>query len=89
MKISCHKMLPIELNSERFVLKPYRKEDEDSYLEIAMDSVSITFMGGITGLETDERNLFRKIFDLYDRDQERIFWIWGIYKYDTLYGHLE
>jgi len=80
---------PPEFKTNRLIIKPYKPADEDRYVEIALDEVSTRFMGGSTGIEADERKLFRKIFDVYKQDNERWFWIWGIYKDDLLCGHLE
>ncbi len=82
-------MRPQKLITKRLTLKPYRPEDEDKFVEIVMDKISIQFMGGATGIEEEERKLFRKIAEIYEKNEERIFWIWGIYKKDQLCGHLE
>ncbi len=82
-------MIPIELKSERYSIRPYHKRDENSYLEMVLDSVSIEFMGGGTGIESEEREVFKKIFEIYKDNNQRIFWIWGIYEKSTLIGHLE
>jgi len=82
-------MIPIELKSERFIIRPYNRSDEDRYIEMVLDEISNEFMGGATGIESKEREVFKKIFSVYENENERIFWIWGIYKDDILYGHLE
>jgi len=82
-------MLPPILKTERLILKPYSINDEDRYVEIALDAISAQFMGGSTSNETEERKLFKKVFEVYQRSDERWFWIWGIYKDDLLCAHLE
>jgi len=70
-------------------LKAYNKRDEDRFVEIALDKMSTRFMGGSTGIDAEERKVFKKIFEVYQRNDKRWFWIWGIYKNDLLCGHLE
>ncbi|TPN82872.1 GNAT family N-acetyltransferase [Aquimarina algicola] len=82
-------MLPPEFQTDFFSLKPYALENEDKYIEIVLDEFSIQYMGGSSGIEDDERKLFKKIFQIYNRNDERWFWIWGIYKNELLCGHLE
>lgn len=82
-------MIPPELISNRFLLRPYNPSDEDRYVEMACDDVTIKYMGGANGSESEERELFKKIFDIYTANNTRIFWIWGIYKDGVLSGHLE
>jgi len=87
--MTSEKMYPPELHTYRFILKPYETQDEDRFIEIVLDEISIQFMGGSTGNEVEERKLFKKIFEVYKRKDNRWFWIWGIYKNDLLCGHLE
>ena len=82
-------MFPIELKSSRFTIRPYCRTDEDRFIEMVMDGVSTEFMGGATGVESEEREVFRKIFQIYDETIGKPFWIWGIYNGDALFGHLE
>jgi len=82
-------MLPPKFQTTFFTLKPYLPENEDRYLEIALDKVSLQYMGGATGIEEEERKLFKKIFQLYKTSKKRWFWIWGIYSNEELCGHLE
>jgi len=82
-------MIPIELHTERFTIRPYHKSDEHRYLEMVLDDISIEFMGGTKGIESEEKEIFKKIFNIYELQNDRIFWIWGIYKEDVLCGHLE
>jgi len=82
-------MLPPTLKTDQYTLKPYVSEDEERFIEMALDPMSIQFMGGATGNEVEERKLFKKIFEVYKRKDERWFWLWGIYKGDLLCGHLE
>lgn len=82
-------MQPPTLNTDRYVLKPYSLEDEDRFIEIAVDELSIQFMGGSTGNEAEERKLFKKILDIYNKNVGKWFWLWGIYKNNLLCGHLE
>jgi len=82
-------MTPPILQTKRFVLKPYLTKDEDRYVEMALDEVSIAFMGGDRDKEEEERALFKKIFGIYQAEGPRVFWIWGIYENEVLFGHLE
>lgn len=82
-------MLPPTLKTKKYTLKAYSKEDEDRFVEIALDKVSTHFMGGSIGIEAEERKMFHKIFEIYQRDEKRWFWLWGIYRYDILCGHIE
>jgi len=82
-------MYPPTLKTNQFTLKSYSIEDENRFIEIALDPVSTQFMGGATGNEVKERKLFKKIFEIYKSSNERWFWLWGIYKDDLLCGHLE
>ena len=83
------KMYPPELKTQRFSLTPYSPQDEDRFVEMALDEASIRFMGGASGNELEERMLFKKILEMYKTENERWFWIWGIYKKNLLAGHLE
>lgn len=82
-------MKPEKLSTARFTLKPYLKKHEDRWVEMAMDPVSTKFMGGSTGDEEEERTMFRRIFELYKKQDSRVFWIWGVYEGANLLGHLE
>lgn len=82
-------MLPPTFTTKNLTVKPYEQEDEDAFVEMGMDDQSVRFMGGAQGNEQEERDLFRKIFTIYKSNEARWFWIWGIYKDQTLYGHLE
>lgn len=83
-------MRPPELHSDRLILKAYAEADEDRFVEMALDPVSIAFMGNSSGNPEAERKLFRSIAELYERQDDRWFWIWGAYdRRDTLIGHVE
>ena len=82
-------MKPPILKSKRFVLKPYEKTDEERFVEMALDALSVQFMGGANGIEAEERVLFAKCLELYNREMERWFWVWGVYEQDRLCAHLE
>lgn len=82
-------MLPPEYKIDQVTLKPYVAEDVDRYLEMVLDATSIRFMGGASGDEVEEREVFKKIFHIYQRSETRWFWIWGIYQDQKLCGHLE
>jgi RimJ/RimL family protein N-acetyltransferase len=82
-------MLPPVITTERLILKPYETSDEDIFVEIALDKDAQQFMGGVTPDEAEERRLFRKIFDIYNSNDPRWFWIWGIYEDNKLCGHFE
>ncbi|MEM8892144.1 MAG: GNAT family N-acetyltransferase, partial [Bacteroidota bacterium] len=80
---------PPILKTNRFTLMPYRQEDEDRFVEIALDETSTQFMGGATGNEEEERALFKQVLELYKKKDQRWFWVWGIYEEDLLCGHIE
>ncbi len=82
-------MYPPKLETKSFALKPYSPEDEDRFIEMSLDPTSVRFMGGASGNECEERKVFKKIFEIYKKEDDRWFWIWGIYKSDVLCGHLE
>lgn len=82
-------MLPPVLKTHRYILSPYRKEDEARYLEMVLDDEVIRFMGGVTGNAEEEKGRFKKIFDIYEQDNKKWFWIWGIYRNGILCAHLE
>ena len=82
-------MIPPTLKTKNFILKPYSRENEDVFVEMGMDEISVQFMGGAMGIEAEERKLFRKIFEIYERNDQRWFWLWGIFRGDKLCGHLE
>jgi len=82
-------MIPPKLKAKRFIISPYRSIDEDRYVAMAIDDSTIGFMGGATGVASEERKMFKKIFEIYNSKNSKTFWIWGIYKDDNLFGHLE
>ncbi|GAA0564492.1 GNAT family N-acetyltransferase [Chitinophaga japonensis] len=83
-------MLPPVIKTTRFTLKPYERHDEDAFIEICLDKEAQRFMnGGLTRDESEERSLFRKIFDIYADHGKRWCWIWGIYEDNKLCGHFE
>ena len=82
-------MLPPTYKTNRFLLKPYGRRDEDQFIEMALDPISMEFMGGSTGIVEEERKLFKKVLKMYNEKGGRWFWIWGIYENDRLCGHLE
>lgn len=82
-------MIPPVYKTNRFTLQPYLSKDEDLFVEMGIDSQSVRFMGGANGIEEEERAMFKKIFEVYQRTDKRWFWIWGIYQDQTFCGHLE
>ena len=82
-------MIPPELSTKSLVIKPYTLLDENRYVEIATDEISVKFMGGSTVVEEEERKIFKKIFEIYEAKVTKDFWIWGIYENEVLCGHLE
>lgn len=82
-------MYPPELKTKRLTIKAYNIADESRFIEMTLDEISVRYMGGASGDEAEERALFKKIFDLYKRTDERWFWIWAVYKDNVLCGHLE
>ncbi len=82
-------MIPPQLKTNRFTLGPYQAKDEDRFVEMALDPVSIKFMGGSSGIEANERAMFQKILTIYEKNDKRWFWIWGVCQEDRLCAHLE
>lgn len=83
-------MKPPKYKSDRFILRPYSKNDEQRFVEMNLDSVTQEFMGGTDNSEDSERKLFESIFALYEKkSKDRWFWIWGIYENEKLVGHFE
>lgn len=54
-----------------------------------LDPEVIRFMGGATGDEEKEREIFHKIFTHYEIDEYQTRLFWGIYQNDVLVGHLQ
>ncbi len=83
-------MLPPIYHTQRFTLQAYRPEDENRFVEMTLDQESVRFMGGANGIEAEERALFQKVLQIYEKPQEeRWFWIWGVYENNRLCAHLE
>lgn len=82
-------MRPPTLKINDITLRAYDPEDEDRFVETALDPLVIKFMDGSTGDEMEERKLFKKIIEHYRNAEKKRFWIWGIYKSGQLCGHLE
>ncbi len=83
-------MLPPILYTERYIIKPYTSKDEDRFVEMALDEVSVRFMGGSSGIEAEERTLFKTIFSLYESKKPRWFWLWGVFNEEGIAcAHLE
>lgn len=82
-------MIPPSYTTKHLTIKPYETIDEDRFVEIAIDPLSVKFIGGANGVETEERALFKKISEIYARKEGKWFWVWGIYKNNKLCGHLE
>jgi len=82
-------MRPPKLKTKRYKLSHYEDTHEDRFVEMGLDPLSIKFMGGASGIEAEERAMFKKIQSLYDSDGTRWFWIWAITQKNILCGHLE
>ncbi len=83
-------MYPPIYCTKKFTLRAYCTSDEDRFVEMALDALSVRYMGGATGIEAKERQLFKKCFGIYaNGESERWFWIWGISSGNELCGHLE
>jgi len=82
-------MYPPIYKTKRLVIKPYEPTDEDAFVEMALDPMSVQFIGGANGIEAEERAVFKKGFEIYKSNKKRWFWLWGIYIYSELCGHLE
>ncbi|MEM1124167.1 MAG: GNAT family N-acetyltransferase [Bacteroidota bacterium] len=76
--------------SKNILIKPYERSDEDRFMEMSVDQAVIQYMSGANGDEWEERQLFQKIFAIYDRTENvPFFYIWGIYQNEQLVGHVE
>ncbi len=83
-------MKPPIYQTPRFTLKAYTPKDENPFVAMCIDPVSVTFMGGAEGIEAQERELFQRISKLYEKENvTRWFWIWGVYEGEKLCAHLE
>ncbi|SIO00066.1 GNAT family N-acetyltransferase [Chitinophaga niabensis] len=82
-------MLPPIITTARYILKPYTVNDLSRFLEISLDKEVSQFMGGTADNAEEETKLFYKIFDIYSKDTERWFWIWGVYSDNKLCAHME
>lgn len=82
-------MRPPILQTTRYTIQAYRTQDEDRFVEMAIDRESVAFMGGANGIVAEERALFQKILALYHSSPKKWFWIWGIYRGSKLCAHLE
>jgi RimJ/RimL family protein N-acetyltransferase len=83
-------MYPPFYKTENYELVPYQQKDLERYLEIALDSDVVEYMGGATGDIEKEMKMFKKIFEIYrNQDQKRWFWIWAVYRDQTLCAHVE
>ena len=79
-------MYPPVITSKDLTLKAYHPDDEEAFMEMTSDEYHRVTKGYS---ESHMRGLFKKGFELYKRNDERWFWVWGIYKNDSLCGHLE
>lgn len=83
-------MKPPIYQTPRFTLQAYTSKDENPFVTMCIDPVSVVFMGGAEGIEAQEGELFQSIFKLYEKeDSTRWFWIWGVYEGEKLCAHLE
>ncbi len=82
-------MIPPEITANGIELKPYLPKDEESFVFMNLDEDVKRFMSGSEGIAEEERKLFKGIFEIYEGNDKRWFWIWGIYKNQRLCGHLE
>ncbi len=83
-------MKPPTYTTERFELRPYELADEDRMVEMCLDPISVQFMGGVNGIESEERESFQRIFQLYAKqDSKRWFWIWAVIVNGKVSAHFE
>lgn len=83
-------MLPPVYRTQNYILAPYQLKDFDRYSEMTRDNDVIVFMSGATDDIAEQKKMFEKIFELYrSNDQTRWFWVWAVYRSETLCGHLE
>lgn len=83
-------MYPPFYKTKHYDLVPYQPKDLDRYLEMVLDRDVVEYMGGATGDLAKEKKMFEKIFALYrNQDQQRWFWVWAVYRDQTLCAHLE
>ncbi|MGB0929618.1 MAG: hypothetical protein ACPGVB_02500 [Chitinophagales bacterium] len=62
-------MKPPIYQTPRFTLQSYTPKDEDRFVEMSLDPVSVEFMGGAEGIEEEERALFQRIFKVYEKKE--------------------
>lgn len=83
-------MYPPSYQTRNYHLVHYQQKDLERYLEMALDKDVVEYMGGATGDRAKEMKMFEKIFALYRKqDQTRWFWVWAVYRDQTLCAHLE
>lgn len=83
-------MIPPLYKTHHYTLAPYQLKDLERYLEMTLDRDVVEFMGGATGDVEEEKAMFEKIFELYrSNERRRWFWVWAIYRDQTLCAHLE
>lgn len=82
-------MIPPTFKTKRYIIGLYREKDESRFLETALDDEVIKFMGGANGDINEEKDTFKRIFEVYEKEQVRWFWIWGVFEEDKLCAHIE
>ncbi|MEU6476695.1 GNAT family N-acetyltransferase [Streptomyces sp. NPDC047017] len=75
------------LRTERLEFRPYRPEDEDSFVALLRDEEVCRWMGQDLVPEPEIRELFRAI--LTDVYPQRRFDVWGLWQDGTYVGHAE
>jgi RimJ/RimL family protein N-acetyltransferase len=82
-------MKPPILKTKRFSLKPYRKTDRKRFKEMVSDPDSVRFMGGPDENVETGKNLFEKVFEVYQKEDGKFLLIWGVYAGKKLVAHFE
>lgn len=75
------------LCSERLRLRPYRPDDEDSFVALFQDDHVVRYVGDGRQSEQDDRALFRRIFSKVYADDR--FAVWAIEEDGRHVGHAE
>jgi RimJ/RimL family protein N-acetyltransferase len=83
-------LIPPVLNTRRFVIQPYRTQDEERFVEMGIDSEVARFMDGADDDPEKQHTIFNKIFNHYNEPETNpptLFW--GIFENDVLCGHVQ
>lgn len=83
-------MYPPVFATKTFSLQGYSLSHEERHVELMRDPTTRHFMDDEDETEEDVRNMFHKVFPIYEKSEStKWHWIWAIYKDSVFAGHLE